>query len=157
MPRIHAMAQRIIDAEPADVWAALIDFTGARPKMLPENYQEYHVERDDNGGDAILSYRLKAGGRERDYRMEVVESAPGEALTERDLASSFTTRWKVERVGQGRHTRVRLASEWESRASGARGFFERRFAPLGMQRIHQETLVRLGHLMRERQEAMVGR
>lgn len=153
MTRIRARAERIIDAEPADVWAALTDYEGARRRMLPENYLDFHAERGESGeGEAYatLTYRLRAGGRERGYRMQVEAPTPGAMLIERDQLSSFTTRWRLERVGPGAHTRVRLSSEWESHASGPAGFFERSFAPLGVARIHRETLVRLGHLMRER-------
>lgn len=156
MPRITSSADRIIDADAAAVWAALTDYSGARAQILPDNYEGYKAERDPIGGAAILSFTLKAGGRERAYRMEVVENEPSHMLTERDLASTYTTRWKIEHVGSGAHVRVRLSSEWESRATGIGGFFERRFAPRGVQRIHQETLIRLGRLMRERQESLAG-
>lgn len=157
MATIHAAAERIIDAEPSSVWAAITDYSGSRPQMLPENYQDYTVQRSPDGMDMVLSYTLHAGGRERSYRMQVEEATPGQELAERDLASTYTTRWLVERIGPGAHTRVRLSSEWESRASGVNGFFERRFAPLGVRRIHEETLVRLGRLMREHQLATAGR
>lgn len=150
------MAERILDADPADVWAALTDFD-ARPQMLPDNYQDFHVERNTDDASVALRYRLRAGGRERDYHMEVTEITPGRMLSERDQMSSYTTHWLVERVGPGEHTRVRVSSEWESHAAGVSGFFERQFAPLGVRRIHQETLVRLGRLVRERQPATAGR
>ena len=151
MARIHATAERIIDAEPAEVWAALTDVTRARPQMLPDNYMSYQAQPAMDGVGPTLTYRLRAGGRERAYQMQVEEATPGVELIERDQASSFTTHWLVERVGPGAHTRVRLSSEWESRATGVSGFFERRFAPLGVRRIHEETLVRLGQVLRERE------
>jgi hypothetical protein len=154
---MHASAERIVDAEPSSVWSVITDFSGSRPQMLPENYQGYNVERGADGAGPVLSFTLRAGGRERAYRMQVEVVTAGQELFERDLASTYTMRWLVERVGPGAHTRVRLSSDWESRASGVNGFFERRFAPLGVRRIHQETLVRLGHLMRERQLAVAGR
>ena len=157
MTRIHAKAERIIDAEPEEVWAMLTDYTDTRARMLPESYLEYAVERAADGVGATLTYRLRAGGRERAYRMDVEVATPGQLLIERDQTSSYTTRWQVERVGPGAHTRVRLYSEWESRATGLSGIFERRFAPMGIQRIHQETLVRLGRLAREREEALAHR
>jgi hypothetical protein len=154
---MRASAERIVDAEPAAVWDAVTDFNGARPKMLPENYQDYQVERDTVGADLVLSFTLHAGGRARAYRMQVEAVAPGQELIERDLASTYTMRWLIERVGPGAHARVRLSSEWESRAAGINGFFERRFAPSGVRRIHQETLVRLGQLLREHQLTGAGR
>lgn len=157
MTRIHAKAERIIDAEPDEVWAMLTDYTDTRARMLPENYLDYAVERAADGAGATLTYRLRAGGRERAYRMDVEAASPGQLLVERDQTSTYTTRWQVERVGPGAHTRVRLASEWESRATGMSGFFERRFAPMGIKRIHQDTLVRLGRLAREREEALAHR
>lgn len=155
--RIHAKAERIIDAEPDEVWAMLTDYASSRARMLPENYLDYTVERAADGAGATLTYRLRAGGRERAYRMDVEEAIPGQSLVERDQTSTYTTHWQVERVGPGAHTRVRLASDWESRARGMSGFFERRFAPMGIQRIHQETLIRLGRLAREREEALAHR
>jgi len=157
MSRIHASAERIIDAEPSAVWAAITDYNGKRPQFLPEKYREYRVERSPDGQDTVLSYTLHAGGRERPYQMQVEAATPGELLVERDLASTYTTHWQVERVGSGAHARVRLSSEWESRASGINGFFERRFAPMGVQRLHQETLVRLGQLLRAQELATAGR
>ncbi|HEX2349506.1 MAG TPA: SRPBCC family protein [Ktedonobacterales bacterium] len=157
MSRIHASAERIIDAEPSAVWAAITDYNGKRPQFLPENYREYRVERSPDGQDTVLSYTLHAGGRERPYQMQVEAATPGELLVERDLASTYTTHWQVERVGSGAHARVRLSSEWESRALGINGFFERRFAPMGVQRLHQETLVRLGQLLRAQEPTTAGR
>ena len=124
MSRIHASAERIIDAEPSAVWAAITDYNGKRPQFLPEKYREYRVERSPDGQDTVLSYTLHAGGRERPYQMQVEAATPGELLVERDLASTYTTHWQVERVGSGAHARVRLSSEWESRALGINGFFE---------------------------------
>ncbi|HEX8997681.1 MAG TPA: SRPBCC family protein [Ktedonobacterales bacterium] len=157
MSKIRAQAERIFDAPPATVWSALTDYAGARAQILPENYLDYHAEPDSGANGVTLVYRLRAGGRERGYHMRVEESRPEHVLTEHDQGSSYTTWWQVERVGSGDHTRVRLISEWESRAKGIGGFFERCFAPLGVRRIHQETLVRLGRLMREHQPAIAGR
>jgi len=157
MSRIHASAERIIDAEPSAVWAAITDYNEKRPQFLPENYREYRVERSPDGQDTVLSYTLHAGGRERPYQMQVEAATPGELLVERDLASTYTTHWQFERVGSGAHARVRLSSEWESRALGINGFFERRFAPMGVQRLHQETLVRLGQLLRAQEPTTAGR
>ena len=153
MAKIRASADYIIDAEPDVVWAALTDYSGLRKRMLPDNYQDFHTEPGPSGG-VTLVYRLRAGGRERGYRMAVEEAAPGRELRERDEASSFTSVWTLRWLGPGQHTRVRLASEWDSRASGINGFFERTFAPLGVRRIYHEQLARLGQLLDDRQKAI---
>ena len=77
MSRMQAAATRILDAEPAAVWDAITDFSGARPKMLPDNYQDYRVERGVDGTGIVLCYTLRAGGREREYRMQVRWSRRG--------------------------------------------------------------------------------
>lgn len=157
MARIRATAERIVDAEPGAVYAVLTDYSGGRRKMLPENYLDYSVVEADGDGAATLSYRLRAGGRERGYRMRVTPETGGRALVERDEGSSYTTRWTLTQLGPGAHTRVRVETEWESRAKGMAGFFERRFAPLGVRRIEQETLARLGQLAQGRQPGAAGR
>lgn len=155
MSRIRASAERILDAEPSAIWEAITDYQ-QRPRFLPENYRDFRVERSPDGKDTVLNYTLRAGGRERPYQMQVEAPTTGQELVERDLASTYTTRWLVERVGPGAHTRVRLTSEWESRASGVNGFFERQFAPMGARRIHEETLARLGQILREQEPATAG-
>lgn len=150
MAKIRASAERVVDVEPDRVWAGLTDYEGARRRILTENYVDYHVEQGPNGA-VTLVYRLRAGGREREYHMAVEQTAPKRTLRERDEGSSYTTVWTLQWLGPGQHTRVRLASEWESRASGINGFFERTFAPLGVRRIHRETLARLGQLLDDRQ------
>ena len=76
----------------------------------------------------------------RDQLVEV--SQPSEdALVERDSNSSMVTRWTVHPADAGAST-VRVRTTWNG-AGGIGGFFERTFAPKGLQRVYGDMLARL--------------
>jgi hypothetical protein len=104
------------------------------------------VERGGVGAGTIIRFHLKAGQRERDYRMEVSEPTPGQTIVERDLDSSLATTWTVSPEGSG--SRVRLETTWQG-AGGIGGFFERTFAPRVLQGLYDEELDRLDRYARE--------
>lgn len=142
MPRVHAQAERLIDAPPSAIFTYLRDYKDKRPNILPENYQHYRVEAGGVGAGTNVEYVLRAGNRERPYYLHVEEPAQGQSLIERDTRSSLVNTWTVESADGGRRSRVRIATEWQG-GSGVGGFFERTFAPLGLRRIYMELLARL--------------
>ena len=78
--------------------------------------------------------------RVREQTVDV--SAPDEAtLVETDRNSSMVTTWTVTPAGEGR-SRVVVSTVWNG-AGGIGGFFERTFAPKGLNRIQDEVLARL--------------
>ncbi len=125
-------------AAPQEVLEFLRDYREARPRILTENYTAYRVEQGGHGAGTVVAYHFAAGGRERDYRLEVQESDG--ALSERDQLSSFVARWTVAPGADG--SIVTLEATWNG-ASGIGGFFEGVFAPLGLRRIYGEILDRL--------------
>lgn len=139
MPRVHVMAERVVDARPEIVFAYLRDYQGNRAKILPPNYQHYRVTAGGIGAGTSVEYVLHAGKRERPYYLEVEEPPSGRTLTERDTRSSLVNTWTVEPVGDGRQSRVRITTEWQG-GTGVGGFFERTFAPLGLRTIYGEIL-----------------
>ena len=139
--QIHVDLERTIPAPPARVHAALADYHG-RARVLPDSYLDWTVEEGGEGGGTVVSYRLRAGRRERRYRMEVAEPTPGVTLVERDRESSLVTTWILNPTTSGTATRVRLSTIWEGHG-GVGGLFERTFAPRGLRRIHGELLDRL--------------
>lgn len=154
MSHLKVEAERVIAAKPEDVYVFLADYRKERTKILPPNFSGYTVEEGGHGAGTIVSYRMRAGRRERLYRMRVDEPARG-VLTESDAGSSLVTRWELSPAAEGERTRVRLVSEWDG-ASGVAGFFERLFAPVGLRRIYNDVLARLaaavegsGHLLAE--------
>jgi len=78
------------------------------------------------------------------FRMEVGEPA-ADTLVEWDTESSLVTTWTVRPAGHA--AAVRVTTRWQG-ASGIGGFFERRFAPAGLRRIHDGTLARLADALR---------
>jgi hypothetical protein len=134
MAQVMASATRTVSAAPGRVLAVLRDYGDARRAILTDAYSDYRVEN----GDDVISYRFKAGGREREYRLrgEVVDGG----LVERDELSSYVQRWTVVETATG--STVTLEASWHG-AGGIGGFFERLFAPLGLRRIFNEVLDRL--------------
>jgi polyketide cyclase/dehydrase/lipid transport protein len=140
MANVHASANKVVSAPPAQVLEFLRDYREARPKILTENYSAYRVEQGGEGPGTVIAYHFAAGGRERDYRLHV-EDSDGGGLREKDEFSSFISTWTVTPDGAG--SKVTLEGSWQG-AGGIGGFFERTFAPLGLRRIYGEVLTRLG-------------
>jgi uncharacterized protein YndB with AHSA1/START domain len=140
--QIKVDLERTIPAPPARVHAALADYRG-RERILPASYLDYRVEEGGEGAGTVVSFRLRAGRRERRYVLEVVaEPTPGVTLVERDRESSLITTWILSPTASGTATDLRLSTVWEGHG-GVGGFFERTFAPRGLRRIHGELLDRL--------------
>ena len=102
---------------------------------MTDNYTQYRVESGGQGQGTVIGYHFAAGGRERDYRLSVVEDDGG--LSERDQLSSFVSRWTVAPDPGG--SQVTVEASWQG-AGGIGGVFERTFAPMGLKRIFGEML-----------------
>ncbi len=138
MAKVTARATRDVAAAPEQVFALLRDYREGRPQILTSHYTAYRVEQGGVGGGTVIAYHFAAGGRERDYRLNVEESDG--VLVERDEHSSFVAEWTVAPGGSG--SSVTLQGSWDG-AGGIPGFFEGVFAPLGLRRIYGEVLTRL--------------
>ncbi len=143
MGQVTAQTERLVPASPRHVRAFLADYRNNRPRILPPEYfRDYRVEQGGDGAGTVISYRMRAGGRERAYRMRVEEAAAGGPLVESDTEPSLVTTWTLTPVADGERTLVGLASRWEG-AGGIGGLFERMFAPRALRRIYDEVLERL--------------
>jgi uncharacterized protein YndB with AHSA1/START domain len=141
MTEVKATAERIIDKPTEQVYAALADYTGTRAKIQPENYSEYEVREGGTGAGTKVHWKLRATKkRVRDCLVDVTEPAPG-TLVESDANSTMVTKWTVLTEGTGA-SKVVVETTWKG-AGGIAGFFEGTFAPLGLRRIHTQTLDRL--------------
>lgn len=144
MSHVQVNRDQVIPARPEDVYDILTDYKNKRQRILTPNFMEYAVEQGGKGPGTVVSYRLRAGGRERPYRLRIEEPNKGKVVTESDTDSSFVTTWTLAPMAGGKQTYVSVTSEWEG-AHGIKGFFERTFAPLGLRKIYDTMLHQLFH------------
>jgi uncharacterized protein YndB with AHSA1/START domain len=141
MSTVTAVAQRTIEAPADAVYGYLADYRQHHAKFLPPAFSGFEVERGGIGAGTVVRFTVNAGGRSRPYRMEVTEPEPGRVLTETDTGSSLVTVFTVTPQG-GDRSLVRIETSWQG-AGGARGVFEKLFAPPAMRRIYDDELRRL--------------
>ncbi|MFI9330003.1 SRPBCC family protein [Kitasatospora sp. NPDC052868] len=141
MGQVLATTEREYDAAPEQVYEALADYQVTRPKLLPAQYSEYEVRAGGTGAGTQVHWRLQATEkRVRDCLFTVSAPAPDQ-LVEKDANSSMVITWTVSAAGEGR-SKVTVSATWQG-AGGIGGFFERTFAPKGLNRIHDQVLANL--------------
>ena len=141
MAQVEATTERVVAADAEKVFDALADYSGTRQKLLPEHYSEYEVREGGDGEGTVVYWKLQATSKRiRDCLIDVSEPTDGE-LVETDRNSSMVTTWRVTPAGEGR-SRVVVTTVWNG-AGGIGGFFERTFAPKGLNRIYDAVLAKL--------------
>ncbi|MCX4904159.1 SRPBCC family protein [Streptomyces sp. NBC_00878] len=141
MAQVEATTERVVAAQPDDVFDALADYTGTRAKLLSGHFSEYEVREGGDGEGSLVHWKLQATSkRVRDCLLEVSEPTDGE-LVEKDRNSTMVTTWRVTPAGEGK-SRVVVTTVWNG-AGGIGGFFEKTFAPKGLGRIYDEVLAKL--------------
>jgi hypothetical protein len=125
-----------ITAAPDTVIGALADYNDVRPAILPAHYRDYKVISGGNGDGTVVHWILQATEkRQRDVQATV--SVTPDTVTERDANSTMVTTYTVAPSGSG--SRVTTTTTWKG-AGGIGGFFEKTFAPKGLNRIQAEVL-----------------
>ena len=147
MGTIHVCAKRRVDASAEIVYGYLADMREHHPRFLPPAFADFEVESGGVGQGTIVRFKVTAGGRTREYRMEVAEPQPGRVLTESDMNSSLVTTFTV--TPDDTASRVQICSTWNG-AAGIGGLFERLFAPRVMRGIYADELERLNAYARKR-------
>ncbi|WP_151478652.1 SRPBCC family protein [Streptomyces albicerus] len=141
MAQVEATTERVVAAQPDDVFDALADYSGTRAKLLTEHFSEYEVREGGDGEGSLVHWKLQATSKRiRDCLLEVTEPTDGE-LVEKDRNSSMVTTWRVTPAGEGK-SRVVVTTVWKG-AGGIGGFFEKTFAPKGLGRIYDAVLAKL--------------
>jgi uncharacterized protein YndB with AHSA1/START domain len=145
---IHVSAERTVDAPAETVYGYIADNRRHHPNFLPPAFSDFRVESGGVGAGTVTRFTVNAGGRSREYRMQVAEPEPG-VLTESDSDSSLVTTWTVgQDSGNAERSLVRISTTWNG-AGGIGGFFERMFAPRAMRGIYADELERLNAYARE--------
>ncbi|MEU9129743.1 SRPBCC family protein [Kitasatospora sp. NPDC048540] len=141
MGKVQATTERVYQATPERVYEALADYAVVRPRLLPAQYSEYEVKAGGTGAGTQVHWRLQATEkRVRDCLFTVSAPSP-EQLVETDANSTMVITWTVAAAGEGA-ARVTVDASWQG-ATGIGGFFERTFAPKGLNRIHDAVLAKL--------------
>jgi uncharacterized protein YndB with AHSA1/START domain len=141
MGQVYAVSERVVDASPEQVFAALADYRTTRPELLPPQYSGYDVREGGQGAGTVVRWKLQATEkRVRDCLFTVTEPSPGR-LVETDANSSMVVTWTVTPAGEGKAKAV-VETTWTG-AGGIGGFFERTFAPKGLKRINDQVLEKL--------------
>ena len=146
MARNVASAEGTVAAPAERVYSYIADMREHHPHFLPPAFSDFQVESGGVGAGTVTRFRLTAGGRTREYRMDVAEPEPGRVLTESDTNSSAVTTFTVD--GEGDESLVRISTAWDG-ASGIGGVFERMFAPRVLTAIYVDELRRLDAYARE--------
>ncbi|MDI9916272.1 SRPBCC family protein [Rhodococcus sp. IEGM 1379] len=136
MGQVSAMSSIVVATAPEKVLAALTDYETVRPRILSEQYLDYNVVEGGQGNGTVVRWTLKATEK-RSRNVESTVTVDGNVITEKDANSSLVTTWTVAPNGAG--TTVTTLTQWKG-ATGIGGFFERTFAPKGLQSIQKKVL-----------------
>jgi uncharacterized protein YndB with AHSA1/START domain len=98
MAKIVVSAERVVDAPAEAVYRYVADMREHHPHFLPAAFSDFQVESGGTGAGTITRFKVTAGGRTRDYRMQVDEPEPGRVLTESDTASSLIYTDELKRL-----------------------------------------------------------
>lgn len=140
MAQVQAVTSRQLAAAPDVVLAAITDYAGVRPKLLPAQYSQFAVRSGGQGAGTVAAWHLQATEkRSRDVVVTVTEPDPS-TVVETDANSSMVITWAVAPADSG--STVTVSTRWDG-AGGVGGFFERTFAPKGINRIHDQVLANL--------------
>lgn len=146
MGKVTARAERTIDAPADKVRTLVADYSGSRPKILTDAFYDYTVDEGGTGAGTKARWKLQATSkRVRDVAATVSEPEDG-TVVETDANSSMVTTWTVLETGE--RSLARIETSWDG-AGGIGGFFEKTFAPKGLQRIYDGVLANLDTLAKE--------
>jgi hypothetical protein len=139
--QVRAVTSRQVGAPAQEVFDALADYAEVRPRILPSQYSGFAVREGGVGAGTVAQWRLQATSkRARDVVATVSVPVPL-TLVESDANSSMVLTWTVAPQGE-KSSVVTVEAVWNG-AGGVGGFFERTFAPKGLNRIHDEVLAKL--------------
>lgn len=137
MAKVTAASERTIDAPADRVRDAVMDYSTTRPRILTDAFYDYSVLAGGIGAGTRARWKLQATSkRVRDIVADVSVRDDG-TVAEDDENSSMVITWAVRQAGE--RSTVRVEASWDG-AGGIGGFFERMFAPKGLQRIYDSVL-----------------
>jgi Polyketide cyclase / dehydrase and lipid transport len=149
MARNVVSTEAPVDAPAETVYRCIADMHDHQ-RFLPPAFSDFRIESGGVGAGTITRFTMTAGGRTREYRMQIAEPEPGRVLTESDLNSTAVTTFTVD--PRGSTSLVTISTAWDG-AGGIGGVFERMFAPRVLRGIYADELKRLDAYAREQRSA----
>ena len=138
MGTVTATSTRRVEAPAARVAEAVADYAGVRPRVLPEQFTGYEVLSGGRGAGTVARWDLHATKKRTRSVVADVTTPDEHTVVEDDRGSSLVTTWRVQPAGADAST-VTVTTTWQG-AGGVGGFFERTFAPRGLDRIYSSVL-----------------
>jgi Polyketide cyclase / dehydrase and lipid transport len=146
MARIHVQAEKVVEAQPAAVYAVLADYSTHHPRIMPpDHFTDLEVESGGIGEGTVFQITARVAGKRQRLHMRVSEPEPGSILRETNVDTGVATDFSVSGNGSGTAL-VRMSSEWESH--GLKGWMDRLFTPHVMDRLFAEQLDQLADYVR---------
>jgi hypothetical protein len=133
------VAERIIPAPVAQLYALLADYRLGHPSILPPAFSDFTVLEGGVGTGTRIRFTLTVGGRPRQMEAVVSEPEPGRILAETYQDGSVTS-FTVDQVVEG--SRLRIETVWSS-PRGPAGFIERLLVPRLLGPLYRDELDRI--------------
>lgn len=133
---------RRIDVPAKLAYAAIADYREHHPKIVPRPpFTRVEVEEGGVGSGTIIRVGMRVMGRERVFRMRVLEPEPGRVLVEETIGTGDITTFTVEPEGETR-SKVTISTEWSPK-KGLAGLGERLFNARVARPIYEKELAQL--------------
>ena len=140
MSRIYIVEEKEIDAPAEMIYGILSDYRVGHPAILPKQYfTALKVEEGGTGDGTIVLIEMNVRGTKRVFRAAITEPEPGRKLVESDLDGQSVTSFTVESIGQGKRSRVIIATQAKL-SPGIKGLIESLVSPIVLRRIYRQEL-----------------
>jgi uncharacterized protein YndB with AHSA1/START domain len=136
-----------IEAPPARVYAAIADYKGQHPHIVPPQYfPRLDVVKGGVGAGTRTRVEMRVAGTTRVFEQVVTEPEPGRVLMESNTDGSGVTTFTVDAADSGRSAQVTIATDLVARP-GFLGLLERLTISLVLPRIYRKELALLADYM----------
>ncbi len=143
MNLIQVEASHTVKARPEAVYAVLADYRVGHPAILPKPYfGEITVTEGGYGAGTEITFPVTIFGSVRVFNQIVSEPEPGRVLVEKERDGSVVTRFIVEPLEGGTHSRVTISTDIRP-SPGIAGMVERVMVPLLNRYLYNKELRQL--------------
>jgi hypothetical protein len=111
MSRISVEREGLVGA-PAELTYRLIAEDEHHRRFLPDAFSDFEVIEGGTGAGTLHRFKVRAGGRTRQYTMRVSEPELGRVITETDQDSSLVTSFVVTPSADSCRVRISTSLGW---------------------------------------------